>query len=161
MNFYIELLLATCAITCITKLKGPVMSRSYVYLLFSGSKLASLHTTPWPGLSLGQVLGNPRCYPFLTLLYTLSRQHSELEHAHIRETLRRRTQGLGKQPSQSATLAASLCFKAEYSPQIAFRLRIHRFRFVSRRRSSVSLLNSGEPGTGQLSFSLQNSTPLP
>ena len=51
----IELLLATCAITCITKLTDPVMSRmrSQVYLLFSVPKLVSLHTTPYTGLSLG------------------------------------------------------------------------------------------------------------
>ena len=115
------------------------MSRSYVYLLFSGSKLASLRTTPCTGLSRGQLLGNPRCYPFLTLLYTLSRQHSELERAHIRETLRQRTQGV----------ALVCCEKNSVAKQPPV------FWDVDLRCALA------QPGTGQLSLSVQNATPLP
>jgi hypothetical protein len=74
----IELPLTTCAITSITKLAEPVMTRSHVSILFSGPLRPSLHTTPHTGLHQGQGLGNPLCYPRLPILYTLTRQHSEL-----------------------------------------------------------------------------------
>ena len=74
----IELSLTTCAITSITKLTEPVMTRSHVRILFSGPLRPSLHTTPHTGLHQGQGLGNPLCYPRLPILYTLTRQHSEL-----------------------------------------------------------------------------------
>ena len=74
----IEILFTTCVISCITKLTQPVMSRSPVYILFSGPLSPNLHTTPHTGLTQGQDLGNPLYYSLLPLFYTLTRQHSEL-----------------------------------------------------------------------------------
>jgi hypothetical protein len=54
------------------------MTRSHVRILFSGPLRPSLHTTPHTGIHQGQGLGNPLCYPRLPILYTLTRQHSEL-----------------------------------------------------------------------------------
>ena len=55
----IELLLTTCVVTCVTKLTHPVMSRSHVYLLYSGPLRSSLHTTPHTELGHVQDLDNP------------------------------------------------------------------------------------------------------
>jgi hypothetical protein len=49
----IELPLTTCVITSITKLAEPVMTRSHVSILFSGSLRQRLHTTPHTALGQG------------------------------------------------------------------------------------------------------------
>jgi hypothetical protein len=60
--------------------KGIIHSR-FLELETSGTQLAipsESHTTPRTGFGQGQDLDNPLCYPRLPILYTLTRQHSEL-----------------------------------------------------------------------------------